>query len=153
MERIYLCEAFGWCTQSEAQVAISQLRTIAPAQFAFTCPGAQLNKYFVYYASLNVFKILGYIPVVNVILGIAAIIYGVAYERIEVIHAETHSAKWLLRGILMIVTGPLLFIIDFIKMLQNRALASTYSNPELRRNINTDHNHTIECIGQTPRCI
>jgi hypothetical protein len=149
---LYLGDAFGWDTENTAKVAITQLRTQNLIDVE-KCPKAQLikNRYLRWLP--NVLKIFGYIPGINVVAGIVAIANS---KKDSDALGPNHTARWIGRGIVMIISGPLLLVIDLIKYLFDRNTANRYSknNPDLMNAFNTSHGHnTPPYPGHPIRCI
>ena len=140
VSRIYLGDAFGWDTESTAKTAIAQLREEKIISID-KCPKAQLIKNKSIRWLPNILKILGYIPVINVIAGIVAI------ANSEISHlgcGPNHAAKWRGRGVAMILGGPLLLVVDLIVHVSNLSIANKYSrdHADLIEAFNTTHEHT-----------
>lgn len=141
INRLYLADAFGWDTESKAKVAIAQLREekIIDNQ---KCPKAQL----IYNESVrglpNLLKMIGYIPVINIFAGILAITQS---PNNSAKYEPNHSARWKMRGVAMILTGPLLLIVDAIKFVYELKIANKYGkdHPKLMEAFNPSHKHTI----------
>lgn len=140
MTRLYLADAFGWDTDTTAKVAIAQLREERIIKVN-NCPKAQLIKNESIRWQPNTIKILGYIPVINVIAGIVAICYSgnPGHE-----FGPNHTAFWRARGVAMIFGGPLLFVVDLIAHLYHLSIANNYSNDHanLIQAFDTTHTHT-----------
>lgn len=140
INRIYLADAFGWDTETTAKVAIAQLRE--KKVIALKCPKAQLLRNESFRWKPNLLKILGYIPIINVIAGIIAIMNS---EKNEVF-CPNHTEKWKRRGVAMIVGGPLLLIVDLIAHVYHLSIADKYKkdHPDLIKAFDTgaDHYHT-----------
>lgn len=114
MTRFYFNEAFGQSSYRESKIAILQLMEEDPS-YRSRCPSAEWFKHMVYYNSLEMVKLFGIIPVINIIMGIIALMYGAFYAQNGGEFQPNHREMWMLRGVLMIFTGPLLLIIDMIK--------------------------------------
>ena len=71
INRLYVGSAFGWDTEDLAKVAISQLREEKIIAVS-VCPKVHLLKNESYRWMPNIVKILGYVPVINIVAGIAA---------------------------------------------------------------------------------
>lgn len=139
VNRLYLGDAFGWDTNTTAQVAISQLREEKIIN-ATKCPKAQLIKNESVRWLPNIIKILGYIPIINVIAGIVAI---KNLDNSPEYHPN-HTAKWRGRGVAMILAGPILLVVDLITHISNLRIAKKYmkEHPDLIESFNTKHEHT-----------
>jgi len=139
MTRLYLGNAFGWDTDTTAKVAIAQLREERIISVG-KCPKAQLIKNESIRWQPNILKILGYIPVINIIAGIIAI----ANSENSREYNPNHTALWRGRGVAMIFGGPLLLVVDSIVHLYNLSIANGYSNDHanLIQAFNTAHAHT-----------
>jgi hypothetical protein len=138
MTRLYLSDAFGWDTETTAKVAIAELREITI--YKHRCPEEMLIKNRSYRWQPNILKILGYLPVINVIAGFVAI----AGSKNFTASGPNHTALWKGRGVAMIFGGPLLLVVDLIVHLYNLSIANKYSkdNPQLIQAFNTGHQHT-----------
>lgn len=140
IDKMYLGDAFGWDTENNAKVAIAQLRENNLIQ-TNKCPKAQLIKNESIRWQPNALKILGYIPVFNIIAGIVAI----AAAKNDLLGlGPDHTARWRGRGVAMIIGGPLLFIVDLIKFIGDRDIVKRYqkAHPQLIEAFNTSHGHT-----------
>lgn len=136
---LYLGDAFGWENELTAKATISRLRQESTIS-AEKCPKAQLIKNGAIRRNTNILKILGYIPVINVAAGIVAI--ASAQNEAE---CRPHNKQfWVCRGVAMILTGPLLAVIDLAKFIFDCVIAYKYSkeNKEQIEAFNTSHNHS-----------
>ncbi|NGX38217.1 MAG: hypothetical protein K1000chlam2_01389 [Chlamydiae bacterium] len=134
---LYLGGAFGWETESRAKVAISQLRQ-GSKFFNENCPKAQLIKNGSIRWQANLVKILGYIPIINVLAGVVAITCA------ENGYEPRNKQMWICRGVAMIFTGPLLLIVDLVKFIFDSTIVAKYNreNPERIEAFNTSHTHS-----------
>lgn len=152
MTQLYLGEAFGWQTDSTAKVALSQLQE--KSKITKRCPKAQLIQAQSHLPLINAVKILGYIPVLNILAGGLAIYFASEGGNSE----RPHNREfWILRGVCMILFGPLLAIADLIKTICNETIAKKFckENPELIAKFNTSHAHNTPGwwpAGQPVRC-
>ena len=139
MTRLYLGNAFGWDTEATAKVAIAQLRAERMISVD-KCPQAQLIKNESIRWHPNILKILGYIPVLNLIAGIVAIANAESSHE----YGPNHTALWRGRGVAMILSGPLLLIVDLIVHLYHLRIVNRYNSdhPNLIEAFNTTHAHT-----------
>jgi hypothetical protein len=137
--RLYLSDAFGWETEWTAKVAISQLREEHIINTS-ACPKAQLIKNGSYRWMPNVLKILGYIPIINVVAGI--IVFFVIED--QPYYRPSHKQLWELRGVAMIFTGPLLMAVDLIKFIYDCTVAAKYcqENERIIARFDTPHEHS-----------
>lgn len=139
MSNLYLGDAFGWQSENIAKVAISQLGD--KNVISDRCRKAQL----IHAQSFNIenlgIKILGYIPFLNIIAGSVTIYLGIN-ERGNSLRPH-HNKFWFLRGVSMIVLGPLLIVVDLIKTIHDQIIARKYinANPELIDKFNVLHTH------------
>lgn len=133
---LFLGPAFGWETEGRNKVAISQLRERDPF-YSHRCPKAQLIKNKSYQSMNNTTKILGYIPVINVIVGIIIL---TQIKNLDPKYQDT----WRARGIAVIFAGPLLFVVDMIKFISDVKIVAKYEQqfPDLIKEFNTTHDHT-----------
>jgi hypothetical protein len=138
--RLYLSDAFGWDTESTAMVAISQLREES-TNYRNKCPKSQLIKNASLRWQPNLAKILGYLPVVNVIAGTLAILYAKNEPELR----PNHRQMWVVRGVAMILTGPLLFVADLIKFIFDSVVVAKYNreNQRLIQMFTVSHSHSI----------
>ncbi len=141
IDKLYLGDAFGWDTENNAKVAIAQLRENNSIQ-TNKCPKAQLIKNESIRWQPNALKILGYIPVVNIIAGIVAIATS-KDDSLEL--GPNRTARWTGRGVAMIIGGPLLFIVDLIKFICDHQIVKRYQkkHPLSIEAFNTSHGHTL----------
>lgn len=150
VDRLYLGDALGWGSDSTSKVAISQLRE--KNIIIKRCAKAQVIQSSGPRLLATTVKILGYIPILNIIVGALAIHYASNSNR-----QRPHNKEfWILRGVSMILFGPLLIPIDFIKTLCDERIASKYTkkHPELIAQFNCPHNHSTPSItGQPVWCI
>lgn len=139
IDKLYLSAAFGWDSESIAKVAISQLRTESKI-YCGTCPKAQLIKNGSFRWQPNMLKLVGYIPVINILAGVFALVA----VRNEYGLSPNHASMWKVRGVAMILTGPLLVIVDAIKFIFDSVIAAKYhrENPDLIEKFNTTHGHS-----------
>lgn len=139
MTNLYLGEAFGWQTETIAKVAIAQLgeKNI----IAKRCRQAQLLQAESFDPLNFGIKIFGYIPF-NILAGGLAI-HHVITNNPEDSSQPYHNAFWILRGVSMIVAGPLLIAVDLIKTIYDEINAAKYikANPKLMAQFNTPHTH------------
>jgi hypothetical protein len=141
MTSLYLGEAFGWQFENTAKVAISQLgeKNIITKR----CRKAQLLQAQSHNPVHLGVKILGYIPVLNILAGSLAIYYGITNNSGS--SERHHNNKfWILRGVSMILVGPLLIAVDLIKTIHDEIVAAKYikANSELiAQQFNTPHRH------------
>jgi hypothetical protein len=138
INKLYLGDAFGWETDDTAKVAICHLRE--SSLITKKCPAAQLVKSRSYSVLPHLVKIIGYFPVLNILAGGLAI-YGAEGGNTNRPH---NKLFWRLRGVAMILTGPLLIIIDAIKYAYDCRIAAKFSreNPKLIQQFNTSHTHS-----------
>ncbi len=141
MTSLYLGDAFGWQSENTAKVAISQLgeKNIIHQR----CRKAQLFQAQSHNPVNLGIKILGYIPVLNILAGSLAIYSGITNNsgRSERSH---NNNFWILRGVSMILLGPLLIAVDLIKTIHDEIIAAKYikANPELiAQQFNIPHRH------------
>ena len=141
MTNLYLGDAFGWQSENTAKVAISQLGENHIIRNR--CRKSQLLKAQSFNPLNHGIKIFGYIPVLNILAGGFAIHFGIksnpgASER------PHNNAFWILRGISMILLGPLLIAVDLIKTIYDEIIAAKYikANPKLIvKHFNVLHKH------------
>lgn len=138
-DQLYLGEAFGWQTDYTAKVAISQLQQ--QSKITIRCPKAQLMQAQSHLILVNGVKILGYIPVLNILAGGLAIHFASSGSS----ERPNNREFWILRGVCMIFLGPLLAIVDAIKTIHDAIIAKKYrkENPELMAKFNTAHGHNV----------
>ena len=137
--RLYLGDAFGWEIEWTAKVAISQLREESIIS-TDKCPKAQLIKNESLRWQPNLLKVLGYLPIINVVAGAVAIYQ--AEEGRE--YRPHHKQMWMGRGVAMVFTGPLLVMVDLIKFLFDCRIAAKYHREKesLIHQFNTSHGHS-----------
>lgn len=141
MTSLYLGDAFGWQCKNTAKVALSQLgeKDIITKR----CRKAQLIQA-ESHDPLNLgVKILGYIPVLNILAGGIAIFHGIATPSGSSERPQNNKF-WILRGVSMILAGPLLITVDLIKTIHDEIVAAKYikANSELiAQQFNTPHRH------------
>ncbi len=140
--KLYLGDAFGWETESTAKVAISELREEGKISSDSKCPKAQLIKNQSYRSQTNGLKVLGYIPIINIIAGIVAIVFSTDASNNEC--RPNNQKFWIARGVAMILTGPLLAIVDLGKFIFDKIMTAKYNknHKELIEQFDTDHKHT-----------
>ncbi len=138
---LYLADAFGWDVESTAKVAISRLREEKIIS-RDKCPKAQLIKNGSLRWQPNLLKFFGYIPVVNVLAGIAIIAQADSVDK-EFFRPD-HRQFWIARGVAMIFTGPLLFLVDLVKVIYDYTVFLKFKeeNKGLIEAFNTSHKHT-----------
>jgi len=149
---LYVGDAFGWDSEALAKVAIVQLRAKGAISNS-GCPKAQLLKNESMRWMPNVVKIAGYFPLINIAAGLMAIAYS--KDSLDG-YAPNHTACWKWRGVAMILTGPLLLIVDLIKYIYNLRIARQYMRdyPQSMLGFATNHNHTIAYWpGHPIRCL
>lgn len=137
--RLYLGDAFGWDSEATAKVAISQLREAGIIKTS-KCPKAQLIKNEPYRWMSNLTKTIGYLPLFQIIAGVAALTQLESSPELD----PNHVAKWKCRCVGMILGGPLLFVVDLIKYIHDRVIAYKYNRkyPHLIDTFNTKHEHS-----------
>jgi hypothetical protein len=140
VDRIYLADVFGWDTEWTAKVAISQLRNdffISSSK----CPKAQLIKNGSIRWQPNLLKAVGYIPGLNIVAGIMAMALA---ENEHTLRPNDHKKWWMIRGIAMILTGPLLLIVDLIKFIFDVQIVLKYNkeHKDIIKKFDTLHTHT-----------
>ncbi len=142
IQKLYLGDAFGWENEQTATVAISQLREQKVID-CNNCPKAQLVKNGSHSGLTNSLKFLGYIPGINYIAGALAIGYSSPHGSKSL--GPNHQQRWVIRGITMIIFGPLLAIVDLIKFIADKNFAAQYykDHPKLVGSFNVDHDHTL----------
>ena len=154
IDKLYLGDAFGWDTENNAKVAIAQLRENNSIKCGPNdCSEAQLIKNGSIRWLPNALKILGYIPVVNIIAGIVAI--ATSKDNSSVL-GPNHTARWRGRGVAMIIGGPLLFIVDLIKFICDHQIVKRYQKDYSAsiEAFNTSHEHTVPCWpGHPVKCL
>jgi len=149
---------FGWDTEAKAKVLIAQARDQELIRSetvdyihneegdyvlykAVLCPGKQLQKNATYRTVTNLTKVAGYIPVMNVVLGI-----GILYLLFKSDDEETicDRSGWKARSVCMILFGPLLVTADVVKTLYDSFLIRRFAqkHPEKIEQFNTAHGHT-----------
>lgn len=140
MMRLYPGNAFGWDTEFIAKVAIVQSREIYRAD-QLKCPKSQLIKNESIRWLPNILKIFGYIPGLNLMAGVTACIGSRGSPR----YSPNHTANWIGRGVAMIVTGPLLLIVDLIVHLYHLSVAKRYEyeHQMLMGIFNVRHRHAV----------
>jgi hypothetical protein len=112
-----LLTPFGFESKSRWQVAIHQIEND---------PNKQVDDEHRLWGkekmvSNNAAKILSYIPVLNVIIGVARIIlFANNFE------ANSNHTQHIFRGIADILLGPLMFIIDIIQTLRDQSVVNEY---------------------------
>jgi hypothetical protein len=81
----------------------------------------------------NFSKIFAYIPGLNVIIGIARIIFSLANNKSQDPVKKAIYARHIGRGIAEIFLGPLLLIADIVQTIRDKNVVQTYSqaHPEL----------------------
>ena len=138
--KLYLSDAFGWQTDPTSKVAIAQLRDESKIS-QDKCPEAQLIKNRSVRWQANYVKFVGYVPILNVV----AACFAVRYSENGSAFRPHNRSWWIFRSVCMIVTGPLLFLVDLTKFLFDRAIAAKYNrqNPGKIEQFNTGHKHTI----------
>ena len=150
---LYLGDAFGWETNTIAKTAISQLRERNSISNS-ACAKAQLIKNKSHRSQTNGLKVLGYIPIINVIAGIVAIVFS---ESALSSGSRSHNNQfWIARGVAMILTGPLLAIVDLGKFIFDNKIAAKYNRThhELINQFDTDHGHTTAFwAGHPVQCV
>jgi hypothetical protein len=148
---LYLGDAFGWDTEYTAKVAILELKSKQLISVN-RCVKAQLLVNQPIRWKANAVKILGYIPIVNVILGAAVIIYPPDNNK----GCRPHNKQaWIQRGIAMIVTGPLLAIVDLVKYIFDCKIVKQYlaDHVNVMQQFNTLHKHTPVRPGSPIHCV
>lgn len=163
VNRLFVGDAWGWETESRSQVAIHQLRTAGTIQND-KCAKAQLIKNDRLRSLGNTCKVLGYIPVINVVAGIFAINEG--YSQVSKELGPNHSKDWKIRGVTIILAGPLLIIVDLIIFIVDQVMMRKVlkENPTLPDQFNVNHEHQemgfwpgvpVECLvqGRRPQVI
>lgn len=76
--------------------------------------------------TLNGTKVLGYIPVINVIIGIIRILFFSKDYKNQNTEDKANSKQHILRGVAEILVGPLLLIPDLIVTLRDRSVVKAY---------------------------
>ncbi len=142
LSKIYLGDAFGWDTEAKSKVAISTLREENKIE-TNKCPKAQLIKNEWFRGFSNAPKVLGYLPVLNVIVGISEIIFGLSAGEEETTRPN-NGLFWIARGVVTILTGPLLAVVDLAKTLYDWTIVEKYNteNQGLIDAFNTSHGHS-----------
>lgn len=152
MTKLYLGEAFGWETESRSKMIISQLREENKIVLSSTCPKRQLVKNDMFRLQSNSAKLLGYIPVINIIMGLMAIYYSSKDST----SGPNHRAMWIFRGIATILTGPLLIVADLAKTIFDQRIVAKYhrEHPQLIQQFNVPHKHSPSYWpGHPVRCL
>ncbi len=141
---LYLRDAFGWHSEYTAKVAFAQLAEIGDEFIdSRDCPQKQfIEEGSSHHGLWNSIKILGYVPGMNVITGIFILKYCGNRDPAP---SRSHDKQlWMLRGVAMIFTGPLLIVIDLIKFIYDCRIASKYRQeyPERVGQFDPTHPHT-----------
>jgi len=165
--RLFLGEPLGWETESRSKVAIAQWRDVNPPRLLYTrdgrnyyndtCPKAQLIKNEGYRSNTNLVKVLGYIPGLNIFMGIftAIVLETSSISDVTKYHPH-HTAFWRVRYVMMIIAGPLLLIGDLIKFVYDLSVIKAYErlHPEKIRSFDVAHNHTrAHWMGHPVTCL
>lgn len=139
VQRLYLGDAFGWETKSITKVGISQLRE--KNIIGNKCAKAELKNH----QTGNLIKVLGYIPVLNIIIGSLAIHGARKIQNTNQKYNPHTKELTIVRGVSMILFGPLLVPVDAIKTIYDRIVAAVYAkkHPELMEQFNCPHKHNI----------
>lgn len=145
MTKLYSINVFGWDTNTTAKVAIAQLKE----ERVFSedkCPKALLIHNQSIRWQPNILKILGYIPVINVVVGIAIISEKLANADSDNTskYNPNYNGFWKARAVAMIFCGPLLLVVDLIVHLHHLRFAKRYSHDHANfiQAFNTTHNHS-----------
>lgn len=150
VQRLYLGEAFGWESKSTTKVAVSQLREKKTLSNEECAKSQAYNN-----RTNNLVKTLGYIPLLNIVMGALAI-HHAGNSNLNRPH---HKELTIIRGVSMILFGPLLIPVDAIKTICDKIIAAKYAkkHPELMAEFNCPHKHTsfkdnqgtkmLECQG------
>lgn len=151
LDKLYLSDALGWDTPSRSVVALAQLREDNQIDRS-KCPKAQLIKNCTYHWQPNMLKGAGYFPILNFFAGAIAI--ATAENKPEL--RPNNKEFWTLRGVAMILTGPLLFFVDLGKYLFDLPVVSAYhrAHPKLMEEFNPNHGHsTPPWTGHPVECL
>ncbi len=151
---LYLRDAFGWHSEYTDKVAFAQL---TDKNSSCITPGVCLQRQFEERSSYNRLgnsvKILGYVPVINVIIGILILTVS-KFNNLDP-NRPNNKQLWMVRGVAMIFTGPLLIVIDLIKFLYDCRIASKYRQeyPHNIRQFDHTHEHTYPLLPGLVECV